>query len=264
MLSAPRKAETLARSPRSLRQEYAEFVTERIEAFKNQLSRDELLAIADDAVRELEAQPQGQFVLTEIMVWEHVDRLISKRLRLPAFSRWREKHLRLKRAQREPVHWGLPPQGPLTDLARRMETADPCVVVGASAQHAALFLAAHDADVFVLDDDLSAIEAVENRAGTEALGMRVQGLCLQFTGDWLPDLDPVVCVLDAGTLGRLPAEARDRFLDGLKTRTRSGGVHCLLPAGGEVRSVSEGVLRKRYDDWSVERRAKGWFVAVRP
>lgn len=264
MLSAPRPDDRQQRPPRSLRQEYDEYVMERIEAFKNQLARNALLAIADDAVQELEAEPQGQFLLTEIMMWEYVDRLISRRLRLPTYNRWREKHIRLRRAQREPVHWGLPPQGPLTDLARRIEPSDLCAVVGAGAQHAALFLAAHEADVLLIDDDLTAVEAAENRAGAEALGTRVEGLFLQFGGDWFPDVKPVLCVLDAGTLGRLAAEARDRFLDDLKLRTVHGGIHCLLPAGGAVRSLSDSVLQRQYQDWSVERERRGWFVAVKP
>lgn len=237
---------------------------ERIEGFKNQLSRNDLLAIADEAVRELEAEPQGQFLLTEIMVWEHVDRLIAKRLRIPSYNRWREKHLRLRRAQREPVHWGLPPKGPLTDLARRVEPGDLCAIAGAGGQHAALFLAAHEADVLVIDDDLTAIETLESRAITEALGTRVQGILLQFGGEWFPDITPVLCVLDAGTLGRLAAEARRPFLDALKARTPHGGIHCLLPASSDVRSLSDSVLQKAYADWGLERDRKGWFVAVRP
>ena len=264
MLSAPRSDDRHQRPQRSLRQEYDEYVMERIEGFKNQLARNALLAIADEAVRELEAEPQGQFLLTEIMVWEYVDRLIAKRQRIPTYNRWREKHIRLRRAQREPVHWGLPPKGPLTDLSRRLEPSDLCAVAGAGGQHAALFLAAHDADVLLIDDDLTAVEAAENRAGTEALGTRVQGLFLQFGGDWFPDVAPVLCVLDAGTLGRLAAEVRDRFLEDLKARTTHGGIHCLLPAGGDVRSLSDSVLQQRYQDWSVERQRKGWFVAIRP
>lgn len=263
MLSAPRPADRQVQPQRSLRQEYEEYVMERIEGFKNQLTRTALLGIADDAVRELEAEPQGQFLLTEVMVWEHVDRLIAKRLRIPTYSRWREKHVRLKRAQREPVHWGLPAQGPLTDLAARLEPGDICAVAGGGAQHAALFLAAHEADVLVFDDDLTAVEAVETRAGTEALGSRVQGVCLRFGGDWFPDVAPVIAALDAATLGRLKAELRDRFLADLKDRTPHGGIHCLVPSGGDVKSVSDAVLRKRYLDWGVETR-RGWFVAVKP
>ena len=71
----------------SLRQEYAEFLEQRIEEYKEQLSREDLLAIADEAVRELEVASDEQLVLTEVLVLEHVDRLIMQRLALPSALR---------------------------------------------------------------------------------------------------------------------------------------------------------------------------------
>ena len=80
------------RPPLSPRQEYEELVLQRIEDYKNQLTREDLLTLADEAVHELEAGPDGQLVLTEVLVLEHVDRLIKKRLRLPGFRRWTNVH----------------------------------------------------------------------------------------------------------------------------------------------------------------------------
>jgi len=48
------------RPPLSPRQEYEEFVLQRIEDYKNQLSREDLLTLADESVQELEAGPDGQ------------------------------------------------------------------------------------------------------------------------------------------------------------------------------------------------------------
>src|SRR5207249_728673 len=112
------------RPPRSLKQEYQEFLLQRIEEYKNRLSRAELL--------------------------ELVDRIIARRLRLPAFPRWRSKHRALRAAQREPTHWGLEPDGPLVSCAARLEPGDLALVLGAAALPAALYLAAHDAEVFLL------------------------------------------------------------------------------------------------------------------
>jgi hypothetical protein len=42
-------------------------VLQRIEEYKEQLSRTELLAIADEAVRELEVSAEEQLVLTEVL-----------------------------------------------------------------------------------------------------------------------------------------------------------------------------------------------------
>src|SRR6058998_3174790 len=141
------------RPPRSLKQEYQEFLLQRIEEYKNRLSRAELLEIGDEAVRELEESSAGQYLLTEVLLLEHVDRIIARRLRLPAFPRWRSKHRALRAAQREPTHWGLEPDGPLVSCAARLEPGDLALVLGAAALPAALYLAAHDAEVFLLDQD---------------------------------------------------------------------------------------------------------------
>src|SRR5437588_5437770 len=164
------------RPPRSLKQEYQEFLLQRIEEYKNTLSREELLEIGDEAVRELEENSAGQYLLTEVLLLEHVDRIIARRLRLPAFARWRMKHRALRAAQREPTHWGLEPDGQLVSCARRLEPGDLALVMGAAALPGALFLAAHDAEVFLLDQDLGAIEAAEGRAVSEQLAGRSQAL----------------------------------------------------------------------------------------
>src|SRR5439155_1255526 len=120
------------RPPRSLKQEYQEFLLQRIEEYKNRLSRAELLEIGDEAVRELEESSAGQYLLTEVLLLEHVDRIIARRLRLPAFPRWRSKHRALRAAQREPTHWGLEPDGPLVSCAARLEPGDLALVPAAN------------------------------------------------------------------------------------------------------------------------------------
>ncbi len=91
-LSGEPPSRTARRPPRSLKQEYHEFLLQRIEEYKNALARDELLEIGDEAVRELEQTAAGQYLLTEVLLLEHVDRIIARRLRLPAFPRWRQRH----------------------------------------------------------------------------------------------------------------------------------------------------------------------------
>src|SRR5207247_3669407 len=106
--------------------------------------------------------------------------------------------------------------------AARLEPGDLALVLGAAALPAALYLAAHDAEVFVLDQDLGAIEAAEGRAVTEQLAGRFQALVIHW-GSWLPDVAPSLVVLDPAALA--PARARDRRdgIASLKARTRSGG-----------------------------------------
>ncbi len=141
-LSGEQRSRTARRPPRSLKQEYQEFLLQRIEEYKNALTREDLLEIGDEAVRELEESAAGQYLLTEVLLLEHVDRIIARRLRLPSFPRWRQKHRALRAAQRAPTHWGLEPDGPLVSAVRRLEPGDLAVVVGAVALPAALFIAA--------------------------------------------------------------------------------------------------------------------------
>src|SRR6266699_1427072 len=142
-------------------------VTVHIEEYKNALTREDLLEIGDEAVRELEESAAEQYLLTEVLLLEHVDRIIARRLRLPSFPRWRQTH-------RAPTHWGLESDGPLVNAVRRLEPGDLALVVGAAALPAALFIAAHDAEVFLVDHDLGSVEGAESRAVTEQLAGRFQ------------------------------------------------------------------------------------------
>jgi hypothetical protein len=255
--------------PRSLKQEYEEFMLQRIEEYKNALAREELLEIGDEAVRELEANVGGQYLLTEVLLLEHVDRLIARRLRLPSFPRWRQKHRTLRLAQREPTHWGLEQDAPLIALTRRFEPGDLAVVIGAAALPSALYLAAHDAEVFLLDHDLGAIEAAESRAVSEQLAGRFHALVIQF-GNWLPDVTPSLVVVDPMALAPSQPKVRQSVLDDLKARTRPGGVHLVLPtpAVHAVIPLAPETLQPHYAGWLVTRRkrARGGagFIATKP
>ena len=77
---------------RSLRHEYELFVEREIEAYKESVSRSVLLSIGDEAVAALAAEQQ--FALTELILWEEVDRIIMKRIGLPSFQTWRRRRLR--------------------------------------------------------------------------------------------------------------------------------------------------------------------------
>src|SRR5439155_982689 len=224
-----------------------EFLLQRIEEYKNALTREDLLEIGDEAVRELEESAAGQYLLTEVLLLEHVDRIIARRLRLPSFPRWRQKHRALRAAQHAPTHWGLEPDGPLVSAVRRLEPGDLAVVVGAAALPAALFIAAHDAEVFLVDHDLGAVEGAESRAVTEQLA------------GWFPDVAPSLVIIDPAALA--PARARDRhaLLAELQVRTRPGGVHVILPSPSatEVIPLAPEALQAQYGGWEIVRRRRG-------
>ena len=268
-LSGEPRSRTTRRPPRSLKQEYQEFLLQRIEEYKNALTREQLMEIGDEAVRELEESAAGQYLLTEVLLLEHVDRIIAQRLRLPSFPRWRQKHRALRAAQRAPTHWGIEPDGALVQGVRRLEPGDLAVVLGAAALPAALFIAAHEAEVFFLDHDLAVVEGAESRAVTEQLAGRFQALVITL-GGWFPDVAPAVVVIDPAALA--PARTRDRhsLLAELKTRTRPGGVHVVLPSpsASEVIPLGPEALQTHYDGWDITRRrrakAGAGFTATKP
>ena len=257
------------RLPRSLKQEYQEFILQRLEEYKNTVAREELLRIGDEAVRELQASAQDQYLLTEVLLLEHVDRIIARRLRLPSFPRWKQKHRALREAQREPTHWGFDRAHPLVPWAERLEPGDLVVVLGAAALPEALFLAAHDAEVFLLDQDLGAVEAAEGRAVTEQLAGVFQALVINF-GSWSPDLAPTLIAISPTCLAPLRAKDRLHLIAELQSRTPSGGVHIVLPNGNANRGViplAPEALQTLYRGWQVQkgRRAKrSGFTAIKP
>ena len=95
------------RPTRSLKHEYELFVEQEIENYKESVPRSVLLSIGDDAVSSLSAAPQ--FALTELLLCDEVDRIIFKRLRLPAYDTWRRRRVKLIDELRRPEHWGLRP-----------------------------------------------------------------------------------------------------------------------------------------------------------
>lgn len=70
------------------RQQYQAWIEQRIEDYKDSISRDELLEVADEAVQELWAGPEEQLTLTEIVLSDAVDMLLFRRLGLPSYKQW--------------------------------------------------------------------------------------------------------------------------------------------------------------------------------
>ena len=88
-VSQIRETQRRRRSPYSDKQHYQEYILQRIEGYKNSIGRDELLRLGDEAAAELQHAAEGQFLLTEVLMLESVDRLIMKRLSLRPYNRWR-------------------------------------------------------------------------------------------------------------------------------------------------------------------------------
>lgn len=239
------QGERRRRSPPSLKQQYQEYVLERIEAYKNSMPRSELLRLGDEAYSELQATSEGQFVLTEVLMLDSVDRLIMKRLALKPYRRWRTHFKKLRDAQRQPTRWGLDAASPLAALLPRLEPEDETLVIGAGAEPAVYLLAAYDVVVTFLAADLGAVERVETRIASEALGGMFEAYVVQL-GGWVPDGPTAdLVVLDAAALADVPAALQSEFLRQVQARTRVGGVHVLLPGSG---ALAPEALLSYYDE----------------
>lgn len=241
------------RSPPSLKQQYQEFVMQRVEAFKNSMSREELLRIGDEAVSEMEATIQGQFMLTEVLMVDQVDRLIIKRLRLRSYAKWREQYLTLRAAQREPMHWGIDPSSPVARILPRLEPGDAALVFGTGAEPMTYLLAAHDVDVTFVAGNMGTVERVESRMASESLGSQFEAYVVPVGGQFasfVPRVDLVV--VDAGELTPLDPDARRAVIEQVQWLTEPGGVHAVLP----TRSLAPHALRTLYAGWAEEEAEK--------
>ncbi len=255
MLSATevRPAHRRRRSAYSDKQHYQEYILQRIEGYKNSIGRDELLRLGDEAASELQANSEGQFVLTEVLMLESVDRLIMKRLSLRPYRRWRQQFIKLRAAQRMPTHWGLEPHCPLAPLLARLEPEDTALVVGTEAAPTTYLLAAHDAAVTFIAGDLGCVERVESRMAAEALASLFESYVTQLD-QALPDFLSFVAgvdivVLDPCVLVDLPSADRGGLVEDLQARTRPGGIHVLLPT---CKAISRDALRAMYLGWAQE------------
>jgi hypothetical protein len=255
MLSASevRHTHRRRRSPYSDKQHYQEYVLQRIEGYKNSIGRDELLRLGDEAASELQATSEGQFVLTEVLMLESVDRLIMKRLSIRPYRRWKQQFIRLRAAQRTPTHWGLEPHCPLNALLPRIEPEDTALVIGTAAAPTTYLLAAHDAAVTFLAAELGCVERVESRMAAEALSSLFESYVTQLDQalpdflSFLEDLD--IVVLDPGVLLQLGGADRNDLLCDLQRRSRPGGVHVILPS---CKALAPEALRAVYQGWSPE------------
>lgn len=238
----------------SLKQQYHEYVLQRIETYKNSLGRRNLIELASEAAAEMQDTFEGQFLLTEVLMQEAVDRMIVRRLKLPAFSRWKQQYAKLRRAQREPTHWRLEPDCALAALLPRLEPEDQVLVVGPGMEPAAYLLAAYDTMVTFIAADIGAVERVESGLANEALASTADCFCVQ-PGCWLPPfyapLDLVV--LDTGCLGDVDAPTRATFLAHLQRVTGPGGVHVLMPGRS---GLAPEALLSAYDGWARDEVAK--------
>lgn len=230
---------------------------QRIEAYKESMSRDELLRLGAEASDERVDGDEDQFLLTEVLMNDMVDELIKKRLKLKSMRKWKEQFAKLRIAQREPTHWGLDGACPLVSLLNRLEVNDQALMIGTSAETNAYLLSSHDVDVMYWAPDAGLADRIEQRSVTEQLSARIYTLVVQLAS-WIPETPSPfdLIVIDMAVLADLDSDRRYDVLRSLQERTREQGLHILLPC---TALVPEAVFTY-YEGWKREhlpRRRKG-------
>ncbi|HKO14705.1 MAG TPA: hypothetical protein VJU87_00605 [Gemmatimonadaceae bacterium] len=235
------------RPTRSLKYEYELYVDEEIENYKESIPRSVLLGIGDDAVASL-AQ-HSQLALTELLLAQEVDRIIFRRLRLPSYSTWRRRHVKLIAEMRRPEHWGLHPNDIVVRAVRR--SGDSRVVLAGPAVEApALYLAANGCDVTALADDRDVLERVMSAAAAAGLTQRVH-TCQTELHAWTPPEPLDAVIVTTAALKGLTTARRARLIEALQVATASGGVHLLQGPAADRTHVTLEELARRYRGWTV-------------
>lgn len=238
--------------PRSLKHEYELFVEREIENYKDSVPRNALLAIGDEAVRVLSAQPQ--FELTELVLWEEVDRIIKQRLRVPSYSTWRRRRLRMLERYRRPEHWGIEHDAALVRAIQPAAEAHVLVAGSEKMRETALYLAANGCEVTAVEQEEDEVERVMTAASAVGLTGLVHG-CVADLGHWSPDSPLTAVVCTPAAFDGLSAEERDRVIGVLQSATLDGGVHLVdTIAASNVELVAE--LRSQYVGWDISIESK--------
>jgi hypothetical protein len=232
----------------SLKQQHQAYILQRIEAFKNSIPREELLRIGDEAVAELDATVLGQFVLTEVLMQDTVDRMISRRLGLPSYRRWSQQFKALRAAQREPTHWGIDARSPIAEVLPRIEPGDGALIIGAGAEPFAYLLGAHEVEITFIAGELNCVERVEDRVIAESLGATFNAFVADLA-QWLPPLEhtPHCVVIEASVLEQLSPGRRRSLVQELQELTPAGGVHIMVPNEG---AMAPEAFLSLYSEWT--------------
>jgi len=249
--SLPHTGDTSIHSPRSLKYEYELFVEREIEDYKDSVPRSALLKIGDEAVSFL--RDQDQITLTEMVVWQEVDRIITRRLRLPSYATWKRRRLKALAQYRTPEHWGIDPNAAF--IRALADSGDRHVLVaGAEGEGPALFLAARGCAVTALEPAHDAVERVVRAAEAAGLTQNVRGYCADI-GDWAPDVELHAVVCSPTAFAGLTATDRHRVIEVLQSATADGGVHLVeaIMAGTDARTreLQMEELSSQYRGWTI-------------
>ncbi len=239
--------DTLFNSPRSLKYEYEQYVEREIEDYKDSVSRSALLKIGDEAVAVL--RNEAQTTLTEIVVWQEVDRIIARRLRLPTYATWKRRRLKVLALYQRPEHWGLEPDGALVRALK--DSSDRHVLVaGAEREGPALYLAARGCAVIAIEPAEDAVLRVVKAAEAAGLTQRVRSYCKDLVA-WAPDVELHAVICSPTAFAGLSSQDRAKVIEVLQSATVDGGVHLVEMIAAAADGVPLDELRSRYRGWTI-------------
>jgi hypothetical protein len=236
------------RPSRSLKYEYELYLEREIENYKESVPRSVLLSIGDDAVCALAGQQQ--FALTELLLCDEVDKIIFKRLRLPGYTTWRKRRIKLLAELRRPEHWGLSRDDLVVRAVQAVAGDSRVLLAGGQMETPALYLAANGCDVTALSapDDVQRVLEAAEEAG---LGERVHASAAALDS-FTPDAPLTAVIYTPAAFAGLSAAERARVIQVLQSATADGGVHLVQTiAAGKRTPVSIEELRRRYRGWDV-------------
>lgn len=235
------------RPPQSLKHEYERYLEQEIENYKESVPRSVLLSIGDEAVAALARE--AQFALTELIVWEEVDRIIARRLRLPSATTWRRRRVKLIEELRRPERWGMTADHALV-RGLTESTNGAVLVAGGVDESPTLYLAANGCRVTALDPEPDAVDRVLHAALRAGLTDRVDARVGDLTS-WSPESPLFAVIVAEGALTSLTPFERQRVMDLLQAATMDGGMHLVQAIAGRD-AVSLAELRSAYVGWTVE------------
>jgi hypothetical protein len=215
---------------------------DRIEHYKNSISREELLRQADEAMADIHANLDANLGLGEAEVAEVVDSFIKRRLGIRDYESWRKRFPKLRAKQRNPAHWGLSPS-PITEFLVRSED-DNMLFDGGAVENLALYASAFDCDVTFVTSDLLMAQGFDNRVAMESLSTRASAICVQES--WFPLF---AAPLDVAVV------SGERALPSLKARLKeivevSAPVATHMIVGGDTgNALHQSFLRRLYSGW---------------
>jgi len=236
------------RLPRSVRHEYQLYVEREVEAYKESVSRTHLLAIADLVHAALEDAPQ--LGMRDMLLATEVDRIISKRLKIPSFETWNRRRQRNASEPRRPEYWGLRGDTPLAHAINSVSLQASVVVSGARVQGSALYLAANGCNVTAIEPEGDEVERVITAAENAGLQSRVRTLTTDLAR-WNPDGPLAAVICTPAAFAGLSEIERAKVILLLQTATADGGVHLVETIVAGQEAISEDELRARYSEWDV-------------